>query len=647
MNAKENELMETPPCLLALQYLTKHELEPISEYRPSGSAPWYIPMRKIKALFEDELDELKLESLFLCPCKPCVRDGGLVEDRSANFNSLREHELRNDYAATYALLVYIFRPGLIRIFQEHELKLHGTSYLRKDDFLVLRNKNLFDFDKLIDKVLSRQYSFLVRTLRSHSDIIAIPSKELLPIKEDSEAKGVGSFAQVCCFEFQNEEYRSQDFGQVSFFLTTKVSKAKFRAQITRFARKIFKDTLARSALKEWYNLQSLSKAINHQHLMPALGAYWHGNSILFILQEEANMSLHDYLSGKGDKFDSDELWNQMRGLADGLDNLHKLYKGTKIAYHQDLKPANILIVRGTLKIADFGLLEFRPVSLDDTGTTGVTSAHNTGYYAPPRRGRYTREDDIWSLACIISELATSDIQGRDEVGKYKEARTADGLSGKDTPRFYLEQKVKNQVLKRHRQLQRTVQPWNSADERDETHIFQGKFYSAEFFTFLNRMFRHGQTHSALLEASGQDDVPNAGQVAETIERLRKEAMPVPALKVAIEEPGVSTQRTSRVSEDLVSYLDEILEEFRQSINRKDESKFRLTTLADLKQFLVNLQARQYKERHQQGLKRLIPLIENFEQFGQLLGEFCGELRDSNDYMAFIWVRIFHNNQIVP
>ncbi len=224
------------------------------------------------------------------------------------------------------------------------------------------------------------------------------------------------------------------------------------------------------------------------------------------------MSLHDYLSGKGDKYDFNELWNQMRGLTDGLDNLHKLYKGTEIAYHRDLKPANILITRGTLKIADFGFLEFRPVSLDDTENTGVISAHNTGYYAPPWHSRYTREDDIWPLACIVSELATSDIQGREEVVKYKEARTADGLSGKDAPRFYLEKKVKSQVLERHRQLRRTVQPWKSADETDETRIFQGKFYSTEFITILNRMFRHGQTHSTLLEVSGRDDVPDAGQV---------------------------------------------------------------------------------------------------------------------------------------
>lgn len=136
----------------------------------------------------------------------------------------------------------------------------------------------------------------------------------------------------------------------------------------------------KAAAKEWNNLQSLSKEENHLHLMVALSAYWHGQTF-FILLEEADHSLHDYLKGAGDEFASDELWRQMTGLADGLATLHKLYDGTKIAYHQDLKPANILVVKRTLKIADFGLLEFKPVpSLDETGSTGVPNVHNTGYY---------------------------------------------------------------------------------------------------------------------------------------------------------------------------------------------------------------------------------------------------------------------------
>jgi len=63
------------------------------------------------------------------------------------------------------------------------------------------------------------------------------------------------------------------------------------------------------------------------------------------------MSLHDYLSkGQGVIYKSSDLWRQVQGLAEGINTLHNLYQGTKIAYHQDLKPANILIVRGIMKI---------------------------------------------------------------------------------------------------------------------------------------------------------------------------------------------------------------------------------------------------------------------------------------------------------
>lgn len=128
--------------------------------------------------------------------------------------------------------------------------------------------------------------------------------------------------------------------------------------------------------------------------MVALGAYWH-SSHFFILQEEAEQSLHDYLKDPSNAFESQELWTQMQGIAEGLSTLHKLYKGTKIAYHQDLKPENILTVKRKLNIADFGLLELKPITLPgDTDMTGIPNNHVTGFYAAPRQAKYTRDCDI-------------------------------------------------------------------------------------------------------------------------------------------------------------------------------------------------------------------------------------------------------------
>lgn len=213
----QNVPMETDPCTKACEYLAQNEVETKNENQPPGAASWYIPMQWIKTLLQDEPDGLTLEKIFLCPCNRCQKDGGSVDDRSASFNAMREYELRHDYAAIYALLIYINRPGLIRIFQKHELKLSDSRYLREEDFQFLRKEQITGFEALRSRILRDQYSFLVRTLMPRSDIVAIPSKELLPINEDPQPKGEGTFAVVYGFGFQHDEYRSKDFGQVSLF----------------------------------------------------------------------------------------------------------------------------------------------------------------------------------------------------------------------------------------------------------------------------------------------------------------------------------------------------------------------------------------------------------------------------------------------
>ena len=289
-----------------------------------------------------------------------------------------------------------------------------------------------------------------------------------------------------------------------------------------------------------------------------------------------------------------------------------------------------------MKIADFGLLEFKPVMPDDTDSTGVAGAHNTGFYAAPRNGRYSREDDIWSFACIVSELATSDIQGRDEVARYRNARIADG----GTPRFFQGQRVKGHVLERHRQLQSITQAWNSLALNDARGRFQMNFYTQPFFALLNSMFRHKHDPGDLLEVSSQITAPSAGDVAAIIERLRRDAIPARSLNIVVEEADLSSQANHRDAEDLVISLEAALEEFKDNIDRQGGRKSQLSDLPNFKQFLVDLQARQCSHGHQQGLRRLNPFIEALTQFEQLLGEFC----EADKFMASIWVKRLYTCQ---
>ena len=88
----------------------------------------------------------------------------------------------------------------------------------------------------------------------------------------------------------------------------------------------------------------------------------------------------------------------MHDAADALDYLHDLYK----LQHLDIKPANLLIVGGRIKVADFGLLkDLREVTCSVIG--GLTPI-----YAPPELfdGRPSVHSDQYSLAVMYQELLT-------------------------------------------------------------------------------------------------------------------------------------------------------------------------------------------------------------------------------------------------
>ncbi|MEM0927373.1 MAG: tubulin-like doman-containing protein, partial [Planctomycetota bacterium] len=89
----------------------------------------------------------------------------------------------------------------------------------------------------------------------------------------------------------------------------------------------------------------------------------------------------------------------MRDAADALDYLHQLYR----LQHLDIKPANLLIVGGRVKVADFGLLK----DLGDVECSLVGGL--TPIYAPPEvfDGKPSLHSDQYSLAVMYQELLTS------------------------------------------------------------------------------------------------------------------------------------------------------------------------------------------------------------------------------------------------
>ena len=124
---------------------------------------------------------------------------------------------------------------------------------------------------------------------------------------------------------------------------------------------------------------------------------------LVIVTELADGSLEDIYKQQRKRgscgIPREALLGYLRDAADALDYLHQLYK----FQHLDIKPGNLLIVGGRVKVADFGLLK-------DLGEAECSIVGGlTPIYAPPEvfDGRPSVHSDQYSMAVMYQELLTS------------------------------------------------------------------------------------------------------------------------------------------------------------------------------------------------------------------------------------------------
>lgn len=139
------------------------------------------------------------------------------------------------------------------------------------------------------------------------------------------------------------------------------------------------------------------------------------------------------------------LWNQISGVTKAL---HRIISydvsdpasdGSFYGFHFDLKPENILVQDdNSFVISDFGQATFKKVG----GTSSrVIGNGGTDAFAPPeidnlntkQSGKY----DIWSLGCILVEIATFVAQGRNGLLLLDDVRhTKLSDSNKEDDRFF-------------------------------------------------------------------------------------------------------------------------------------------------------------------------------------------------------------------
>jgi len=173
---------------------------------------------------------------------------------------------------------------------------------------------------------------------------------------------------------------------------------------TEVALKILKTSMTSEETQRELKSLEVLQELKHQYLVQTYD-FWSNGDQLFIEMELANGgSLKDRLRAwqsvgrKG--IPEGELLKYFSEIAEALDYLHG--QRPRRFLHRDVKPANILLVGGVAKLADFGLL--RKVAGDNTGTK--TQGGTPVFMAPEsiKSDVFSPRTDLYSLAVTYAEL---------------------------------------------------------------------------------------------------------------------------------------------------------------------------------------------------------------------------------------------------
>ncbi|KAL4473371.1 hypothetical protein ABPG72_015614 [Tetrahymena utriculariae] len=132
----------------------------------------------------------------------------------------------------------------------------------------------------------------------------------------------------------------------------------------------------------------------------------------------------------GTRLREDYIWSVFIQSVKGLQVLHSLN-----IYHRDIKNANLFLYKdGTTKIGDFNVSKQAKMGLLYTQT-------GTPYYASPEVWSdqpYTSSSDIWSLGCVLYELATLSPPFNGESMKELYGKIMSGVYKKISPKYSIE-----------------------------------------------------------------------------------------------------------------------------------------------------------------------------------------------------------------
>ena len=174
--------------------------------------------------------------------------------------------------------------------------------------------------------------------------------------------------------------------------------------------------------------------IQHPNIVRLFCSYTHQGKHNFIFPKAQGDNLGSFLASEArpSAFELDHtIYYALASLSSGLSTLHNFTSQSlnlrMIGMHRDLKPANILVDGKTFLLADFGLSRLKACTEGSESPFTIGGGH---YLAPEcedytdgfSKNTITRSSDVWSLACVMADVATYITFGANGVKNFKESR---------------------------------------------------------------------------------------------------------------------------------------------------------------------------------------------------------------------------------
>ncbi|KAK3645604.1 hypothetical protein LTR56_009044 [Elasticomyces elasticus] len=294
-----------------------------------------------------------------------------------------------------------------------------------------------DDTQFYGKFVQEQWRFCARTLKRVSNV-KFDGDRILPFTLLEKA-GVGNSSVVYRTRVHKEHNKLSEQAQEG----------------SCYAIKSFRSPHAEAAYqRESYAFGLLTRpgAVNKAGLIEYFGGFEYKGTFNIILEYADGGNLEQYLQGKEQPrslSDAIDFWSSLFQLLKGLARIHKHYYDSGDAengisqhgWHQDLKPANILVVqsehshyRWSFKVADLGLSHFQSM-VDAHLEPTDRNRYGTRTYGAPETYTHTSSPgspknglkkgiDIWSLGAIYSEAAVWAVMGSDGLRDYRCQRQA-------------------------------------------------------------------------------------------------------------------------------------------------------------------------------------------------------------------------------